>query len=59
MIEQLIGPELVAGIGAGVAAGAALLKKYGPKLLGEPDVETAVRNFIEAETDGTISKYSS
>jgi len=54
MIEQLIGPELVAGIGAGVAAGAALLKKYGPKLLGEPDVETAVRNFIEAETDGTI-----
>jgi hypothetical protein len=54
MIEQLIGPELVAGIVAGAAAGAALLKKYGPKLLGEPDVETAVRNFIEAETNGTM-----
>jgi len=56
MIEQLALPELMAGAGAALAGGAALLKKYGSALLGEPDVETAVRNFIEQETDGTIPR---
>jgi len=54
MIEQLALPELVAGAGAALAGGAALLKKYGSVLLGEPDVETTVRNFIEQETNGSI-----
>jgi len=54
MIDQLLQPESIALGGVSLAAVAAFVKKYGSQLVGNPELEDAVRNFISNETDGTI-----